>query len=176
MSPDMAALLAKPQLPLALLLLGVGVGMAIGHVLTQLSRGTLGRTGRPRWPWKVQTKKTPWEARSVPAPARPLDTADQLRVVMGARFTMQPLLNKSEARVLRELERFVEDRNPSWQVMAQVSVGEIVRSADATAFSCINSKRIDLLLIDGDCLDAALWLKEEKVRYFLSTSFSFLWL
>ena len=54
--------------------------------------------------------------------------------------------------VLKELERFVEDCNPQWQVMAQVSVGEILRSKDAAAFACINSKRVDLLLVDGECL------------------------
>lgn len=70
---------------------------------------------------------------------------------MGASFTVQPLLNKSEVRVLKELERFVENCNPNWQVMAQVSLGEILRSKDASAFACINSKRVDLLLIDEDC-------------------------
>jgi hypothetical protein len=35
--------------------------------------------------------------------------------------------------------------------MAQVSLGEILRSKDADAFSCINSKRVDMLLIDEDC-------------------------
>jgi hypothetical protein len=35
--------------------------------------------------------------------------------------------------------------------MAQVSVGEILRCQDAEAYRCINSKRIDLLLVDGDC-------------------------
>ena len=71
---------------------------------------------------------------------------------MGAAFTIQPLLNKSEARVLKELEHFADECNPRWQVMAQVSLGEIIRSKDATAFACINSKRVDLLLIDDDCL------------------------
>lgn len=41
--------------------------------------------------------------------------------------------------------------NPSWQVMAQVSLGEILRSRDADAYRCINSKRVDLLLVDGHC-------------------------
>ncbi len=40
---------------------------------------------------------------------------------MGSEFTIQPLLNKREARVLRELDRLVIGCNPSWQVMAQVS-------------------------------------------------------
>jgi hypothetical protein len=79
------------------------------------------------------------------------DAADQLRTVMGAEFTVQPLLNRSEARVFRELDRFVLTCNPGWQVMAQVSLGEILRSKDADAYRCINSKRVDLLLIDESC-------------------------
>lgn len=70
---------------------------------------------------------------------------------MGATFIIQPLLNKGEARVFKELDRFVIGRNPDWQVMAQVSMGEILRSEDAEAYGCINSKRVDLLLVDGNC-------------------------
>jgi hypothetical protein len=76
------------------------------------------------------------------------DAADQLRIVMRASFTIQPLLNKSEARVFKELDRIVIGINPTWQVMAQVSLGEILSSKDAEAYSCVNSKRVDLLL-DG---------------------------
>jgi hypothetical protein len=80
-----------------------------------------------------------------------LDAADQLRIVMSAEFAVQPLLNRSEARVFRELDRFVLSCNPGWQVMAQVSLGEILRSKNADAYRCINSKRVDLLLIDESC-------------------------
>ena len=70
---------------------------------------------------------------------------------MESDFTIQPLLNKGEARVFRELDRIVIGCNPSWQVMAQVSLGEVLRCKDAQAYSCINSKRVDLLLMDEDC-------------------------
>jgi hypothetical protein len=43
-------------------------------------------------------------------------------------------------------------RNATWQVMAQVSLGEILRSKDTEAFRCINSKRVDMLLVDADCM------------------------
>ena len=80
-----------------------------------------------------------------------IDAADQLRIVMKANFTIQPLLNKGEARVFKELDRFVISCNPEWQVMAQVSLGEILRSKDSDAYRCINSKRVDLLLVDENC-------------------------
>src|SRR5262249_42869819 len=51
----------------------------------------------------------------------------------------------------KELDRMVFSCNPGWQVMAQVSLGEILRCKDADAYSCINSKRVDLLLVDEDC-------------------------
>ncbi len=70
---------------------------------------------------------------------------------MGANFTIKSLLNKSEARVFWELDRMVIGCNPGWQVMAQVSLGEILRSKDADAYGCINSKRVDLLLVDEGC-------------------------
>jgi hypothetical protein len=70
---------------------------------------------------------------------------------MEAQFSPQALLNRSEARVFKELDKHVLALNPGWQVMAQVSLGEIVSSESADAFSCINSKRVDLLLMDEDC-------------------------
>lgn len=93
----------------------------------------------------------PWSRpRDQDTPKQP-DAADQLRIVMSASYTIQPLLNKSEARVFKELDRVVLACNPTWHVMAQVSLGEILRSRDPEAYSCINSKRVDLLLVDGDC-------------------------
>lgn len=77
--------------------------------------------------------------------------ADQLKTVMRASFKSRALLNNSEARVFRELDKMVIARNPGWQVMAQVCVGEFLSSDDKKAFGCINSKRVDLLLMDGDC-------------------------
>ena len=87
------------------------------------------------------------------APARRLaDPTDQLRIVMEAAFTVQPILNRSEARVFRQLDQMVLARNPGWRVLAQVSLGEVLHSHDADAFSCVNSKRVDLLLMDEKCL------------------------
>lgn len=42
-------------------------------------------------------------------------------------------------------------RNSGWQVMAQVSLGEILSCRDRDAYGCINAKRVDLLLVDADC-------------------------
>jgi hypothetical protein len=93
----------------------------------------------------------PWNLSRKSSYPKPSDAADQLRIVMRSSFSIQPLLNQGEARLFRELDRAVIACNPHWQVMAQVSLGEIIRSKDAAAHGCINSKRVDLLLVDGDC-------------------------
>jgi hypothetical protein len=117
---------------------------------------TLKRRGR-RWRadhrgWHSQEKVLPFQPRHDALPHRALDAADQLRTVMRAEFKAQPLLNKSETRLFRVLDKMViEMAPPGWQVMAQVSLGEILRCEDKAAFGCINSKRVDLLIVDADC-------------------------
>jgi hypothetical protein len=91
-------------------------------------------------------------ARQAPVePARTQDAAEQLRIVMRAEFMARPLLNQSETRVFDELCQIVSRCRPGWRVMAQVSLGEILRSKDTEAFWCINSKRVDMLLVDEAC-------------------------
>ena len=101
-----------------------------------------------KWQGGSNTTRSPWG--QAKTEQNVLDSADQLRLVMAADFTVQPLLNKSEVRLFRELDRLVLARHPGWQVMAQVSHGEILRSSPA-AYRCINSKRVDLLVVDAEC-------------------------
>jgi Protein of unknown function (DUF2726) len=82
---------------------------------------------------------------------RPVDAADQLRTVMQADFKAQRLLNKSEARLFKSIDKWVLEKQPGWQVMAQVSLGEILKCEDKAAYACINSKRVDLLIVDDEC-------------------------
>lgn len=152
MSPEIIVLAEKTYLSVALLAVGAIVGIAIEQFLSM----------RRRQAWRAKTRSwtrdaplgmatRSWSPKHGQERPKQPDAADQLRIVMGATFTIQPLLNKSEARLFRELDRIVIGCNPSWQVMAQVSLGEILRSKDSQAYGCINSKRVDLLLVDGDC-------------------------
>jgi hypothetical protein len=153
MAPEIIALINKPHLLIAVLLVGVFIGMAVAQFRLQMRRQAWRERNRWRWERKrgaAHILKRPWLATDRPF-SKPIDAAEQLRVVMKSSFTVQPLLNKSEVRVFRELERIVTTCNPDWQVMAQVSLGEILRSRDPEAYSCINSKRVDLLLVDGTC-------------------------
>ncbi|MBY6129699.1 DUF2726 domain-containing protein [Qipengyuania aquimaris] len=70
---------------------------------------------------------------------------------MAADFKPRSLLNKSEANVFRALDEAVIARNPGWQVMAQVSLGEFLSSPDKSAFFSVNSKRVDFALMDEKC-------------------------
>jgi uncharacterized membrane-anchored protein YhcB (DUF1043 family) len=148
MQIESLASIDQVYLIVAALLVGITSGAAFERLLlSKLRRRAWRAKNAARW---EERRKRFSEAKQ-PVATKYTDAADQLRIVMGANFTVQPLLNKSEARVFRELDRFVIDRNPAWQVMAQVSLGEILRSRDAVAYSCINSKRVDLLLVDGEC-------------------------
>jgi len=104
------------------------------------------------WNKTGRGKVYPFQPKHDLLPGRAMDAADQLRTVMRADFKPQALLNKSETRLFRVLDKMViEMAPPGWQVMAQVSLGEILRCEDKAAFGCINSKRVDLLIVDADC-------------------------
>ena len=156
MPPEIVALIEKPWLLAALIAVGAFCGMMTERFFESQKRaerraywqGRKKASGKPAvgnsGSFKALLRKgTPERAVS--------DAADQLRIVMDATFKARSLLNKPEARVFRELDRLVIGRNAAWQVMAQVSVGEFVGSDDAEAYGCINSKRVDLLIVDGDC-------------------------
>ncbi|EJZ19936.1 DUF2726 domain-containing protein (plasmid) [Rhizobium sp. Pop5] len=144
----------KPELLIAAMFVGIIIGMAVEQFLATMGKQAWREKDRSRWEerrWHERIVPKPWLQMPVMERLRPVDATDQLRIVMRSKFTIQPLLNKSEARVFRELDSVVIGCNSSWQVMAQVSLGEILRSADPDAYSCINSKRVDLLLVDGNC-------------------------
>lgn len=79
------------------------------------------------------------------------DAAGQLRCVMAADFRSRALLNRPEAAVFKALDTAVIARNPRWQVMAQVSLGEFLITEDKDAYLAVNSKRVDFALMDPDC-------------------------
>ncbi|MBB2820028.1 UNVERIFIED_ORG: hypothetical protein GGD59_003291 [Rhizobium esperanzae] len=144
----------KPALLIAALFVGIIIGMAVEQFLTANCKQAWrekNRSRREERRWNERIVPGPWLQTPAAEPLRPIDATDQLRIVMRSKFTTQSLLNKSEARVFRELDSVVIGCNSTWQVMAQVSLGEILRSADPDAYSCINSKRVDLLLVDGNC-------------------------
>lgn len=113
-------------------------------------RGRRWRGNRRNWQSRGG-KVLAFQPRHDPLPDQVPDAADQLRTVMNAEFKVQPLLNKSETKLFMALEKMVAEMTPGWRVMAQVSLGEVLQSKDYAAYRCINSKRVDMLLVDAEC-------------------------
>jgi hypothetical protein len=150
MSPEILAL-THSSAPLFAVL---AVGFLLGVALEKAARKQNLAEWRRRKAWRLGKKPcAPTSLRAIEGgKADPLTTAtDQLRIVMRSNFEPQPLLNRKEVQVFTSLNQIVADLAPDWRVMAQVSLGEVLRSEDDDAYRCINSKRVDLLLIDPDC-------------------------
>ena len=137
MPADLLALLDKPLVLLVVLAIGGVIGIALESALGRIER---------------EKRRAYWRGRNAAKGKRgaaPLDAAaDQLKTVMQADFRPRPLLNRPEAQVFKALEKAVIGRNPGWQVMAQVSLGEFLACDDKDAYLCINSKRVDFALMD----------------------------
>jgi hypothetical protein len=147
MLADLLALLDKPLLLLIVMAIGGLIGIALERTL-----GKIDREKRKAY-WRGRNSAKPRRGPVVPIRAREAPAtdfaADQLKAVMKADFKPCALLNKREIEVFKALDRIVIARNPAWQVMAQVSLGEFLASEDKDAYSCINSKRADFALMDA---------------------------
>lgn len=80
----------------------------------------------------------------------PFGASNQLETVMKATFEARPLMSRSEAAVFFAAERALTRLDIKGRVMAQVCLGEILRSTNDEAFRAINSKRVDILLISSN--------------------------
>lgn len=151
-------LLDNPLLLLIILALGAAIGIGVERLIEGQKRaerqafwkgkrlgekGAKGRSALDSAIWATERKATPDRAVA--------DAAEQLRVVMEASFAARPLLNSPERRLLNHLDRALAEEAPGWRAMGQVSLGEILSSESKDAYSAINSKRVDLLIIDTDC-------------------------
>jgi hypothetical protein len=151
MPAEILALIDKP----ILLLVVLAVGAALGIGIERLVEGQKRAQRRAYWAGR-NTKKagtTPrTNQRADAGQSRAATTAtDQLRTVMAADFTARALLNRPESAVFKALDAAVIARNPGWQVMAQVSLGEFLASDDTNAYVAVNSKRVDFALMDPEC-------------------------
>ncbi len=144
-------LLDRPLALLLVLAIGAAIGIAVERLVTKAER---------------EKRKAYWAGRNAgrgTGNVRPIATkqngqrnaadfaAEQLKLVSRASFSSRSLLNKSEAKVFEALDKAVIARNPGWQVMAQVSLGEFLASPDKDAFLAVNSKRVDFALMDENC-------------------------
>jgi len=73
---------------------------------------------------------------------------NQLARVTNATFTAHPIMNKTEYSVFRVVENLIKEKMPGHRVFAQTSLGEILRCPDQDAYRAINSKRLDILIVN----------------------------
>jgi len=157
MPPEIVALIDKPWLLAIVLAIGAACGIAVERFAERQKRAERRAYWQERNTAKGKGKVVGFkrEFTAVPLIGTPerakLDAAEQLRQVMEADFTSRSLLNRPEAAVFKALDAAVIARNPGWQVMAQVSLGEFLTSKDTEAYAAINSKRVDFALMDEQC-------------------------
>ena len=151
MPPELLALIDRPLVLIAVLAVGAFLGIAVERLVEGQKRAER----RAYWQGRNQGKKggkvVPLKKDGTSETAESNGSAtNQLACVMGADFTARPLLNRPEATLFKALDAAVIARNPGWQVMAQVSLGEFLGSPDKDAYGCVNSKRVDCALMDPD--------------------------
>jgi hypothetical protein len=113
-----------------------------------------------RWRRARRSRRPAWGSRNVRkfAVVQPdlRDPRDQMRAIARADFEPRRLLNKSEYGVLLILEAAAREAQKGLRVMAQTSMGELVRTRVHSAsqeecdraYRSINSKRLDFVVID----------------------------
>jgi hypothetical protein len=157
MPPEIVALIDRPLLLLAVLAAGAVLGIAVERLVESDKRAERraywqGRkaatTGSKSAPGRRDFKAVPLKGTTERAA---LDAVEQLRLVMEASFRSRPLLNRPERRILAHLDKCLDEDAPGWRAMGQVSLGEILASEDPAAYFAINSKRVDLLIVDAEC-------------------------
>ncbi len=118
-------------------------------------RSRKGRDQFSHWEGKAQPRPRPLPT-STPAPPDLRDPAQQLHAIARVDFEPTPLLNRQEARLLPLLESIARDLRDGHRVMAQTSLGELIRPKPdsateddrSAAFASINSERLDFAIID----------------------------
>jgi hypothetical protein len=113
-------------------------------------------------PWRPAKSSVVWtgpdefsKSRNQAAPGYTSDfgnAAFQLNAVMKAAFQRQRVMNGYEYNVFKIVENEARAIRNGYRVFAQTSLGEVLRSKDPDAFRCVNSKRVDILVIDREGL------------------------
>jgi hypothetical protein len=67
---------------------------------------------------------------------------------MAGSFERRRLLNRSEYQVFKIIEADIAATRRGYRVFAQTNLGEVLTSSDENAFHSINSKWVDILIVD----------------------------
>lgn len=148
---EIIALIDKPWLLIAVLAVGAVLGIGVERLVEGQKRAERRAYWQGRNVGKRGGKVVPFKKGAAAEGANANGVAtDQLACVMAADFSARALLNRPETNLFKALDMAVIARNPGWQVMAQVSLGEFLSSPDKDAYGCVNSKRVDFALMDPD--------------------------
>lgn len=98
----------------------------------------------------------PWQTRAVHDPTSLRDPARQMHAISLVEFETRPLLNRSESKLLPALEKATRSHGHGHRLMAQTSMGEILRPrgyseddpAHRDAYFSINAKRLDFAVFN----------------------------
>jgi len=124
-----------------------------GAALAAIILVYIATTTRPgKLGWGSRASRRRLHAR-VPSPVAALDpdlhiAEQQLLAVMTGCFEKRRLLNSGEYRAFAIIEEYIAASRRGYRVFAQASLGEILASPDELAFRSINSKRVDILIVD----------------------------
>lgn len=131
-------------------LLRGNAGFIIGLTLVLLLFFLAGFGSRSKRPvrWRRFRLARPWPGAPRGRDPDPTDVGEQLKAVMAGSFSRQRVLSPSEYRPFKIIETELLASRSGFRIFAQTSLGEILRSPCDSAFRSINSKRVDILVID----------------------------
>jgi len=121
--------------------IAVAAWIGLFYVVIYRTNGAL-PAARPR-----RVYRKPSRFAKEPAPDLTL-AAQQLSAVMAAPFEKQKVLSWPEYKVFSIIEDVAVTARRGHRVYAQTSLGEILSSPSDDAFRSINSKRVDILVVD----------------------------
>ncbi|MCC7049618.1 MAG: DUF2726 domain-containing protein [Alphaproteobacteria bacterium] len=122
------------------------VGLTLVLLLFFLAGLASGPTRPKRW--RRLRLVRPWSGSPRAQEPDLTDVGEQLKAVMASSFSRQRVLSPSEYRPFKIIEAELMASRSGYRVFAQTSLGEILRSPCHSAFRSINSKRVDILVID----------------------------
>lgn len=96
------------------------------------------------------TKKNKSHYKNSEWPLNLSDSTVQLKLISrdNIEFKTQKIMQHEEYNVFNIIEKDIIPSFSGCRVFAQVSLGEILKSTNKQAYMCINSKRVDILIID----------------------------
>lgn len=102
--------------------------------------------------WRIRAKLQRRKWARVRQEADLSDTNNQLRFVAEADFSKKPIMSKEAYYVFNTVEQFIKERNQGHRILPEVCLGSVLwcneASEDHRAFKSINSKRLDIGIID----------------------------